>query len=231
VRIKDGAGIEWSAPLFFVSPNQINYQLPSGISPGAATVTVVNQEGEVALDVLRVTGTYPGLFTANSDANGVAAALMLRQTIDGRQTYEPAAMLDETSARYIAVPLVPGPESDRLFMVFFGTGIRHRSSEAAVRVLIGGTEAPLLYAGLQGVFTGLDQVNVELSRSLFGRGETGVTLIVDGREANRVRINLGGSGGTETLSDALLPIPRVAKQAAIVPPSVKLRLRSERTIQ
>ena len=133
VRIKDGAGIEWNAPLFFVSPNQINYQLPAGIAPGAATVTVVNQESEVALDVLRVAGTYPGLFAANADASGVAAALMLRRTMDGRESYEPVARFDQTLGKYIAVPLVPGPENDRLFLVIFGTGIRYRASIEAVR--------------------------------------------------------------------------------------------------
>ena len=231
VRIKDGAGIEWNAPLFFVSPNQINYQLPAGISPGAATVTVFNQEGEVALDVLRVAGTYPGLFAANADGSGVAAAQVLRWTIDGRESYEAVARFDQTLGKYIAVPLVPGPEDDRLFLVLFGTGIRYRASSGAVRVLIGGTELAVLYAGPQGDYVGLDQVNVELPRSLFGRGETEIALSVEGRNANRVRIDLGGTGATETLSGGSASVTRVRTTTVVSLPSVRLKLRASSTLQ
>jgi uncharacterized protein (TIGR03437 family) len=34
VKVRDSAGVERSAPLFFVSPNQINYQLPPGTASG-----------------------------------------------------------------------------------------------------------------------------------------------------------------------------------------------------
>jgi uncharacterized protein (TIGR03437 family) len=43
-----------------------------------------------------------------------------------------------------------------------------------------------LYAGAQGSFAGLDQVNVRLARSLVGRGEVDVSLTVDGKPANTV---------------------------------------------
>jgi len=39
-------------------------------------------------------------------------------------------------------------------------------------------------------FVGLDQVNVRLSRALAGRGEVDVSLSVDGRITNTVRINV-----------------------------------------
>jgi uncharacterized protein (TIGR03437 family) len=49
---------------------------------------------------------------------------------------------------------------------------------------------PVSYAGPQGQFAGLDQVNVQLGSSLAGMGETNLVLTVDGLVANAVRINL-----------------------------------------
>ncbi len=46
ISVKDSAGTERLAPLFFVSPGQINYQMPPGTMTGAATVTMTNRYGE-----------------------------------------------------------------------------------------------------------------------------------------------------------------------------------------
>ena len=47
-----------------------------------------------------------------------------------------------------------------------------------------------IYAGAQGDFVGLDQVNVRLSNALAGRGEIDVVLTVNPKAANTVRINV-----------------------------------------
>jgi uncharacterized protein (TIGR03437 family) len=48
----------------------------------------------------------------------------------------------------------------------------------------------VLFAGPQGAFVGLDQVNLRLPRSLAGRGEVDLALVVGGKPANVVKINL-----------------------------------------
>ena len=48
----------------------------------------------------------------------------------------------------------------------------------------------MLYAGAQGGFVGLDQVNVSLPASLGGKGEVEVILIVEGQAANVVKVNI-----------------------------------------
>jgi len=63
------------------------------------------------------------------------------------------------------------PDSDQLFLVLFGTGMRFRSSLSNVSVKIGGIDAPVEYAGPQGEFAGLDQINVRLPRCW--QGEAG----------------------------------------------------------
>ena len=90
------------------------------------------------------------------------------------------------------MPINLGPESDQVIVLLFGTGIRGRSSPSNVRVTIGGVNADVLFAGPQGVFAGLDQLNVRIPRSLIGRGEVDAVLTVDGKTANTVRLNIGG---------------------------------------
>ncbi|MGI8741598.1 MAG: hypothetical protein ACR2NN_03305 [Bryobacteraceae bacterium] len=76
------------------------------------------------------------------------------------------------------------------YLSLYGTGIRNRSSLANVSVTIQGTSAPVLFAGAQGGYVGLDQVNVTVPLSLRGSGETDLVLTVDGQTANTVRVNI-----------------------------------------
>jgi uncharacterized protein (TIGR03437 family) len=72
-------------------------------------------------------------------------------------------------------------------MVFYATGIR-RAPQGQVTVSIGGVNVQVAYAGTQGFFTGLDQVNVQLPASLAGRGDVPIILSVAGKQANTVRM-------------------------------------------
>jgi uncharacterized protein (TIGR03437 family) len=47
-----------------------------------------------------------------------------------------------------------------------------------------------LFAGTVPGLVGLDQINLPLPRSLAGSGEVSLTLTVDGRAANPVRISI-----------------------------------------
>ncbi|HEV2687613.1 MAG TPA: hypothetical protein VGV35_03635, partial [Bryobacteraceae bacterium] len=61
---------------------------------------------------------------------------------------------------------------------------------ANVSFTIGGVTAPVLFAGAQGQFPGLDQVNVMLPTNLPRGGEQDLVLTVDGQVANTARINV-----------------------------------------
>jgi len=56
-------------------------------------------------------------------------------------------------------------------------------------VMIGGADVPVVYAGLQPTFAGLDQINVRLPRTLAGKGEVDLAVTVDGKPANTTRIS------------------------------------------
>jgi uncharacterized protein (TIGR03437 family) len=77
-----------------------------------------------------------------------------------------------------------------VFLALFGTGIRGRTSLAGVSATIGGAPVVVLFAGAQGQFPGLDQVNLMLPLTLQAKGETDVVLTVDGQVANKVRVNI-----------------------------------------
>src|SRR5262249_4618400 len=132
----------------------------------------------------------PGLFAANANGQGVAAALVLRVRADGSQQFEPVAQFDPAQNKFVAVPIELGPEGDQVFLILFGTGIRFRGDLSKVTAKVGGANASALYAGPQNSFVGLDQVNMMIPRSLAGRGGVDVSLTADGQMANRVQVNI-----------------------------------------
>ncbi len=190
VKVRDGAGTERLSPLFFVSPTQINYQIPAGTATGSATITITSGDGAVSTGSAQIFTVAPGLFSANASGQGIAAAVVLRVKANGSQSYEPVAQFDATQNKLIASPIDLGPEGEQVFLLLFGTGLRFRSSFSAVNVKVGGTDAPVTFAGAQGDFAGLDQVNARLPRMLAGRGELDVALTADGQISNTVKVSI-----------------------------------------
>ncbi len=190
VRVRDSAGVERSAPLFFVSPAQVNYLIPAGTANGAAIVTITSGDGVVSAEDTTIAAVAPGLFTVDDSGRGLAAALALRAKTDGSQQFESVAQFDPAQNKFVAVPIDLGPETDQVFLILFGAGLRYRSALSAVRARIGDVDSQVSFAGPQNNFAGLDQVNVRLSRALSGRGEMDVALMADGRAANIVKIRI-----------------------------------------
>jgi uncharacterized protein (TIGR03437 family) len=75
VTLKDAAGGLFPVPLFYVSPNQVNWLVPRGVATGVATVTVVNANanaggGATFTGTAMIAPTAPGLYTANLSGQG-----------------------------------------------------------------------------------------------------------------------------------------------------------------
>jgi uncharacterized protein (TIGR03437 family) len=190
IKIKDSAGMERLAPLFSVSPSQINYQIPAGTANGAATVTAMAGNGIVSAGGMMIDLVSPGLFTADAGGGGIAAAVALRVTTDNSLQFEPVVEYDAAQNRFVAIPIDLGPEGDQVFLILFGTGWRFRSALGNVKVQVQTIDAPVSFAGPQGTFFGLDQINAKLPRSLIGSGEVVVALTVDGKIANPVKVRM-----------------------------------------
>jgi len=60
----------------------------------------------------------------------------------------------------------------------------------AVSVHVRGASVEVLYAGAQGGFVGLDQINLGLPRSLAGRETLNLELSVDDKAANAVTVQI-----------------------------------------
>lgn len=188
VKVKDSAGGERLAPLFFVSPNQINCQIPPGTLTGSATITVTSGNGAVSVGSVQIANAAPGLFSSDGNGNGFAAGYVLRVRANGSQIVEQITRWDSAQNRMVGVPIDLSSATDQVYLVVFGTGFRYRSSLSASVASIGGTSSQVLFAGEQGGFVGVDQINLLLPKSLAGRGEVNLALTIDGQAANTVKL-------------------------------------------
>jgi len=190
VAVTDSAGAERLAPLFFVAPQQVNFQIPPGTAAGAATISITSGDGSVSSGVAPIATVAPSLFAANANGRDVAAGSALRIRADNTREDVPISRFDSAQNRFVPVPIDLGPSTDQLFLVLYGTGFRFRSALSAVTATIGGVSSEVLFAGPQGTFVGLDQTNLRIPRALIGRSEVDVIFTVDGIPANTLRINV-----------------------------------------
>lgn len=178
VNVQDAAGFVRPAPLFYVSPTQINFEIPAGTAVGNATVTVIGTGTNFSAP-LQIVNVAPGVFTLNGQ--GLAAALVLRVHADATQSVENVYQAD-AGGNVVALPIDLGPETEQVYLLIYGTGVRNARSVTAT---VGGASVPVLFAGAQGTYVGEDQINVgPLPRSLAGQAKVNVTIIADGIGAN-----------------------------------------------
>ncbi|MEP6963738.1 MAG: hypothetical protein ABI995_16795, partial [Acidobacteriota bacterium] len=184
VQIRDSSGVSKPALLSYASPQQLNFAVPAGLANGPASVVIQPEGGAPITTTVNVATVAPALFTLN--AAGLAAALVLRIKADGSQIYEPIYQVD-AAGQVVAKPFALGPDTEKVYLLLFGTGIRKGSG---ARVTLGGADAQVLYAGPQGEFSGFDQVNVLVPRSLSGTGSVALQLIVSGVSSATSRVSI-----------------------------------------
>jgi uncharacterized protein (TIGR03437 family) len=170
----------------FVSPAQVNYEVPPGVALGTAAVTVSINGDPVASGTAQVAAVAPGIFTADGDGQGAPAAIVFTRHADGSTGFVYTYQCPP-SGGCTELPIDLGLDTDQVALELYGTGIRGHSG--AVTCKIGSTTLSTLYAGPQLVFPGLDQVNVLLPNSLRGSGKVTVLLTADGQTANPVSLN------------------------------------------
>lgn len=188
LTVTDAAGVPRNAPLIYVSPAQINFVIPDGTASGAATVTVSNG-GATQTFAASILPVAPTLFSMNGTGTGVAAATAIRVQVPNPQAQFPVPVFQCDPSGCTAVPIDVGVDAP-VYVTFYGSGIRNRSSLANVTVTINGVRVPVSYAGPAPGFAGLDQVNVGLVLGLRGSGESNVALTVDGQASNIVTIRI-----------------------------------------
>jgi uncharacterized protein (TIGR03437 family) len=187
VVLRDADGVERPAGLFFVSTHQLNVLLPAGAAPGLGVLIIRTAGGrEVQIDQ-GISVASPGLFSANATGAGVAAGFWLRVAGDGTQTTGPLFEFNADQTKLVEKPLDLGPESDKVYLILYGTGIRGVAGAANVGASVGGRGTPVVYADAHAEFAGLDQVNVgPISRELIGRGLISIQVVAASKSSNSV---------------------------------------------
>jgi endoglucanase len=188
VEIADSSGARLLAPLLLVSSGQINYLIPPETSLGRVDITVRNAGRMVGSGTYRLENVSPGLFSANGNGRGIAAAQIVRVNPNGAQTYEGVARFDQGAQAFVPLPIDFGSTDERLYLVLYGTGFRNAANPAAASLKIGNVDVSISYLGAQRQFPGLDQINAELPRELAGAGEVTIVLKVDGIATNPVSL-------------------------------------------
>jgi uncharacterized protein (TIGR03437 family) len=178
------------APLFFVSPGQMNFQVPLIVSSAPVTVTLTVVQGAQVTSVPVVIRPYsPSLFTTNAQGMGQASAV-----IAGTATLAAPAGTTSDSR--------PAKAGD--FLSIYCTGLGDVTNRPGVgnpagssplsqtiatpSVTIGGVQAPVQFSGLAPGFVGLYQVNVQVPAGVTVGDNVPLTLTIGGAVSNKATI-------------------------------------------
>lgn len=161
------------APLFFVAPGQINFLVPEDTLTGNAVVEILSGSKELSRGTISLAAIAPAIFTSNSKGTGAPAALSSRDGL----SYSIVGNPDGSSNKVY--------NGD--YLVLFGTGIR-RASRSTVSITIGGQPAPVLFAGAQGGYAGLDQINTRIPDGVSGLLD--VVVSINGKPSNAVKVRV-----------------------------------------
>jgi uncharacterized protein (TIGR03437 family) len=154
------------APLFYVSPTQINFQMPFESTNAQANVVVTTPNGTTAAYV-QMAAAAPGIFTVShtngtpvSAASPASSGEVLVVAADGLGDTNPGSVTGATP------PATPAP------------------LRSTVTATVGGVAAPVTLAGI--VSIGSDQVNVTVPTGV--TGPVPVVILSAGRPSNSVTI-------------------------------------------
>jgi uncharacterized protein (TIGR03437 family) len=169
VAVADAAGRQWPAQVFYAGQDQINFLVPSQVSPGAATLIVSRRNGTAgSFAAVRVDAASPGVFSA-SPLGGAALAYVRRLRPDGSTSNEPAFNCTGVQCYPNPIYLAVG---DRVSVELFLTGL----GGAAPEVRISGLLIPVgAYGPLQAA-AGVDRIEFEIPYSIPVRSYVPLTV-------------------------------------------------------
>ncbi|HLY17055.1 MAG TPA: hypothetical protein VKR61_07510 [Bryobacteraceae bacterium] len=187
-NLVDSANNSFAAPLYLVSPYQVNCLVPSNAANGPATLTITSGDGAVSTSIVLIDPVAPGLYTSYANGQGPAAAIAVCYgtcsgwpNSSGNQHFWQYTFVAGCTSGSCAVPLQWGA-NDVVAIELYGTGIRHNSA-GSVSANINGQSLKVDFAAAQGTDTGLDQINVEIPNSLHGAGTVNLTVSIQDANA------------------------------------------------
>lgn len=176
INVTDSLNVTRPARIYYVSPTQVMYLIPTGTAPGTAQITIGAQRTTVT-----VANTAPSLYSANQRGTGVAAASFIRITPNGTRTED---LLFNTGTN--STKPIPVGAGDQVYLILYGTGMRGGTATATV----GGVSVPILGGRpvAQPQYPGLDQVNLGPLPLRIGYGTKDIVIRQGDRIANVVTV-------------------------------------------
>lgn len=176
------------APLYFVSPAQINAQMPASTTGSTARVVVTTAAGSSAPETLRLSTTAPGFFTADQTGCGQASALNIKPdgTVSLNSPSNSAAPGDYIALYGASFGIAQTQPAD-------GSASTAASSvETAPQLFLDGNPiANLSYAGLAPTLVGVDQINFRIPAS----SRNGCAVPVSSGISPAVTLSIQAGGG------------------------------------
>jgi uncharacterized protein (TIGR03437 family) len=183
VTVQDSAGSTFPAPLAYVSPSQITFQVPTGAATGSATVTINAPAGTQTATNVQIAAVSPAVFTL--DGLGLAAGWVTRVPSSGSPVIEPTYTLNSLGS-YSPTPISMGSATDKVYLSFYATGAS-AAGIGNITVTVNGLSCPVLYAAT-GEYTGVDQINCQMPAGLAKSGTVPVQLTASGIAAETVQV-------------------------------------------
>lgn len=160
------------APIYFVSPEQVNVRVPDEIEGDWAAFAVSGASGESRRFTALLHATAPGIFTANGDGRG--EVLLLDSRFELVQNPAPGDRLIVYATGLGAVAPVAGPGAPVV---------------APVSLFVGGRPAVVEYAGSAPGFPGVYQINFIVPDSPNGDR---MQIVAGGRSSNAASFPAAG---------------------------------------
>ncbi len=153
-----------AAPLYYVSPAQLNVQIPYEIPAGAPVTVAINNNGQVVSQFFNVGTVAPAIFTGQNSALVPSSSATLGQTISlyltGAGAVTPPVATGAAPAVTTPISSLPAPV-------------------AATTVTIGGVAAPIQFAGIPYGLVGVLQINCQVPSGL-NTGSQPVVVTIGG---------------------------------------------------
>lgn len=164
IALTDAAGVTRDASLLYVSPSQINFEVPAGTSPGAATVAISPAGGVTQSATIQMQTVAPSLFVlTGANSNDTVIGQVDTVAADGSQTFQSTTMVYDGAAVFNYVSL---SSTNQTYLIVYGSGLR--GANGNVSATVDGRNATVTYAGPAPGFVGLDQVNILLPSNVPG---------------------------------------------------------------
>jgi len=162
-----------TVPLIYVSPGQINFQLPYETSAGTSTATVTTGCGTSTQVSFPVTKTAPFLLLASD-----GSALVQNQDFSFNSQSNAAPKGSVVTAYLIGI----GPLDNPVATGAAAPSTTLSSATSSAKALIGGFDTSIKFLGLTPGFVGLAQANLEIPN--LSPGKYPIVLTVGGVDSN-----------------------------------------------